>query len=479
VIITNGAVPLKDLQKNLFFLADRKLEFIHSEDVEIWEYILDYARAYSSNPSITSLRDFFERSKKLEVLDRLNEIEALTNVYVNTDFENLVRNALKEQNERKASYLLKDAGHILTNSLEVKKGRKKEVYRGYQDAIRYIMERSDELVMSESGQKFRTDITEDAEEVLSEFQNRVANSSKAWGRGTGLQDIDTVCRGAKPGEMWVHAASTGEMKTSFALNWAYKTVFYFKYNVYYLSLEMPVEQVRLILYVMHSNHVKFKKMGYSQPLDYRTIRDGVSEDGTPISTKDKEFFEVVVKDIEKGEGREYGRLIVECPSEVRTTMSYVKQRVELKHQTTPIHLVFIDYLSLLSSDKKASDRREELNSLFREAKQFCLTFNKGERIPVVVLHQINRDGKKEADKNDGVYTASALADTSEAERNADVISYTYLNPQLRETSEVLIGCIKNRDNPPFKGFLARVHFPSRYIDNLSKQSGKIGLENLF
>lgn len=476
VIDVDGSIDPDALQKNLYNLADSKLEFMMDEDQSVWEFILEYARTYTEVPSINSIRDYFEKENRLEVLDRIEEIEATKTTYTNSDFENLVRSALRAQNERNTGMLLKDAGHILTNGLTVGKGHKKRKYTGFKDSIRYIMERADKLLMTDSGQVFRSDITGDAEVVKKEFQNTLSNAHNAFGRGTGLEDIDLMCRGVKPGEFWIHAAYTGELKTTFALNWAYKTACIFKYNVYYYSLEMPVEQVRRILYVMHSNHPKFKKMGY-EPLDYRMIRDGVDSNGHEMSDAQIEFFEMVVQDMEDGFGKEYGSIFVECPDEPRTTVSMVKSRIELVHQTTPIHLVFIDYLGLLNAERNLSDYREELNSIFRDTKQMCLTFNRGERIPIVALHQINREGKKEADKNDGRYTPQALADSSAAERTADVITYTYLNNDLRHDSQTKIGCIKNRDNPHFEPFIANIHFPSRFISNMPKNTGPIGFQN--
>lgn len=478
VIDVNNSIDSKDLSKNLYTLSDSKLEFMEAEDQAIWDYIQDYALTYTKAPSVNSVRDYFEKQKNLEVLDRIEEIAAVSVTYKKADFENLIRSSLKAQNERKTNFLLRDASNILTNGLTLGKGRNKVEYRGYRDAIRYIMERSDKLLMSDSGTIFRSDITKDSEEVRKSYHKTLSNANKSWGRGTALDPIDLTCRGIKPGELWIHAAYTGELKSTFALNWAYKTAFLFGYNVYYYSLEMPVEQIRMILYVMHSNHPKFAKMGY-EPLSYRVIRDCVNDDGTKISQKDREFFELIIDDIEKGsESNRYGALFVECPEEEITTMSMVKSRIELVHQTTPIHLVFIDYLGLLNASRRFGDYREELNSIFREAKQMCLTFNRGERIPIVALHQINREGKKEADKNDGRYTAQALADTSAAERTADVITYTYLNPEYRERGETLIGCIKNRDNPHFAPFNARIHFPSRFIKNipLGSRNGTTSLD---
>jgi len=477
VINVQDTISSKDLSKNLYTLSDINLEFVNGEDAQIWDYIRDYATTYTQAPSINSVRDYFEKAQQVEVLDRVEEIANFGTTYLKTDFENLVRSALKDQNERLVSFLLKDASHILANGMDVGTGRKKQTYKGHADAIRYLMERADKVLMSDSGTVFRSDVTKDAPEVRRDFQNTLSNARNAWGRGSGLNEIDTTCRGIKPGELWIHAASTGELKTTFAINWAYKTAIMFGYNVYYYSLEMPVEQLRRIIYVMHSNHPKFAKMGY-EPLSYRMIRDGVDDDGNPLSKREIEFYEMIIDDIEKGQKLgEYGALFVECPDEPKTSMQMVKSRIELVHQTTPIHLVFIDYLGLLGASRNMGDYREELNSIFREAKQMCLTFNRGERIPIVALHQINREGKKEADKNDGRYNTQALADSSAAERTADVITYTYLNKEYRENGETLVGCIKNRDNPHFDPFVADIHFASRFIQNLTKTS-KAGPINL-
>lgn len=920
VIDIGGSIEADALQKNLYTLADADLAFLMDEDHAIWEYVLSYARVYTEAPAINSVRDYFEKEGRLDVLDRLEEIEASQDTYKYSDFENLVRQARLEQNERDTSMLLKDAGHILTNGLSIGRGKNKVDYKGYRDSLRYIMERADKLLTTDTGQVFRSNITGDSERVKKDFQNTLSNLHNAWGRGTGLENIDLMCRGVKPGELWVHSAFVGELKclqmfstvynhstrkletikdlydrqelpvvtalkdegkgdpvlvqaqtshlvengvrdiyrvtlksgrtleitdnhplwalneeglpewaelkdlregswvgtpsimrvpdprqdfsdeevklvgymigdgdcgkhshlgfaningeirhdfcesleslgyqegppsphhpyyrtnpeghshfheirigastqdspatsasplrsllerlglwgkgssdkfipgeffglpddqialllgalwstdgschvgdhkradrksktkrnditystispklatgiqglllrlgiqstvrtvnssyggepyqfytvrvvsntskrrfceevkvlgkeenfdalyarlrpvddrkfpaillkpygrsrvrpetsnwryahhiserfqtveghvlrefaskhpelnkhldgdvtwdqiesielkgqemtydlsvpvhhsfvvndvithnTSFALNWAYKTACIFKYNVYYYSLEMPVEQVRRILYVMHSNHPKFRRMGY-EPLDYRKIRDGVDSDGNKISQAEIDFFNLVVDDMEQGfASKEYGAIFVECPDEPVTTMTMVKSRIEMVHQTTPIHLVFLDYLGLLSADRRFSDYREELNSIFRSAKQMCLTFNRGERIPIVAMHQMNREGKKDADKNDGRYTAQALADSSAAERTADVITYSYLNDDLRRDQQVKIGCIKNRDNPHFEPFLANIHFPSRFISNITSHTGKIGIGGL-
>ena len=895
IINVDGEIEKPDLQRNLFYLHDSNLNFLQEEDQQIWEFVRDFASANASAPSINSVRDYFEKERKIEVLDRLEEIRAVNRLYDKSDFESLVRDKIKEQNIRETSYLLKDASHILTNSLE-EDGTK---YEGYRDALRYIAQRSDDLLRSDGGHLVRSDITEDAREVKKEFDNTLSNRQNAWGRGTGLDPIDTCCRGVKPGELWVHAGFTGELKclpgdatifdhstkrrrsikemfeseslpevtslykegekpllrqkksshiqqngvrdvydlklksgkevgstdnhrfftpkgwkelgnlkegdwvavpkkmdvpnptdvydnseveligyllgdgtvktqirffseteklrqnvkncllnmgfqkgqsdyitpnfsekfpnnrvpyigisqssgngnsemvspvkalldklglwgtdsstkfipdeffglpehqielllgalwatdgscstsqgrkditystaskglaldvqslllrlgirstvkyttigqkdyycvrvvtnpskiafceqirvpskedrfakllgllkngknegdntkwpaclfddyddnfrvqrengqwsyastikgrscltgkvlsrfasidpslnehyegdirwerierieyrgqemtydlsvpedhsfvvndiithnTTFALNWAYKTAFIFKYNVYYYSLEMPVEQVRRIIYVMHSNHPKWRRQGY-EPLTYRMIRDGVDTNNNKITQKQIDFFNLIVEDVENGQGSEYGHFFVECPDR-GATIPHIKNRVEMVHQNTPIHLLFIDHFGLVQGHRNLNDYYQELNSIVREAKATALNFNRGEKIPIVALHQINREGKKEARKNDGKYNLQALADANEVERSSDVITYTYLNENYRARNETLIGCLKNRDNPHFDPFVAKVNLSNRFIKNListTNGSANIGL----
>ena len=74
-----------------------------------------------------------------------------------------------------------------------------------------------------------------------------------------IQQMDEAIGGARDGELWVHAAFAGHLKTTFALNWAYNQAIWFHDNVLYFSLEMPYHQVRRwllaphILFV-HHNH---------------------------------------------------------------------------------------------------------------------------------------------------------------------------------------------------------------------------------
>ena len=51
--------------------------------------------------------------------------------------------------------------------------------------------------------------------------------------------------------------------------------------------------------------------------------------------------------------------------------------------------------------------------MIRDCKKLALNFNHGEALPVLLLFQINRLGKDDADKAEGVYKMKALAYSNE------------------------------------------------------------------
>ena len=91
-----------------------------------------------------------------------------------------------------------------------------------------------------------------------------------------------------------------------------------------------------------------------------------------------------------------------------------------------------------------------------------------------MLFQINRQGKEEAIKNQGRYKASAIAYANEVEKSADTITTTFLDDDHRRNGTTLFCNLKNRDNPIFEPFMARVEFGCRRIYNLNVTEAACG-----
>jgi len=264
-----------------------------------------------------------------------------------------------------------------------------------------------------------------------------------------------VCHGLKRGEMWVHAAFAGELKTTFALNWAYNLVTRYRTNVFYVSLEMPYEQLRRIVAVMHSANGRFKAMG-KKPLDYRKVRDG------ELPAEDEPFLQEVLKDFD--ENPDYCRFEIWSPDR-DVTIDDIRIEAELLHKQMDVGFLVIDHGGLVEPKRKHSSYTIELNSVLKDAKKLALHFNGGEGLAVLMLFQINREGKDAADKAEGKYKMRALSYANEAERSADVISTTYLNDDHRDNGTSTCCCLKNRDNPLFGTHLISVIFSCRRMKN--------------
>jgi hypothetical protein len=63
-----------------------------------------------------------------------------------------------------------------------------------------------------------------------------------------------------------------------------------------------------------------------------------------------------------------------------------------------------------------------------------------------MLHQINRDGKKEAAKT-GRYTMEHMAESSEVERSADFVFTVYQSEEDRVLQQAILDTLKFRRGP--------------------------------
>lgn len=462
IIDYDGGVSQENLTSNYKVLLEGRVEWTRPDDRKIFEFVQRFFQQHLELPQKATILDYFERQKEIEVVERCKDLEK-TPPYIRTNYRHLLTSVLEEQNKIKAITLFKEAQDIASKGLIIDG----EKHQGVKAAISHFTTNANRLIVPEHNAKLRGNLRQDGQAVWDEYTLAKTNKGLVWGRFCGLNNIDKICHGIKKGELWMHAAYAGELKTTFATNWAYNLVTRYRTNVLYVSLEMTYEHIRRLIYVVHSTNLKWRVMGY-KPLDYRRVRDG------ELTPEEEAFFQIVISDFNNNE--EYGSFEVWRPDDDITTDD-VKMEAELQHKQNEIGLLVIDHGGLLEARKKKKSRDFviELNSVIRDSKKLALNFNHGESIPVLLLFQINRDGKAEADKNDGVYKSmKALAYANEAERSADVVSTTYLNDELRSAKKTRFCNLKNRDNPLFETFEAAVDFNARRLFNLDGFSGDQG-----
>lgn len=458
VIDVDQSISQEHLISNFQRLMSARIEWTQPADERIYTYLMGYFQQRLELPARQTIVDYFSAIRDQEVIERVKDFDGVQ-PYYRSNYVHLISATVEDQSKIKALTYFKEAQEIITKGLIIDKEKK----QGLREGMMHIMRQAHQLLVHDHNGRTQGNLREDGQEVWDRYQEAKANKSLAWGKFCGLNEIDKVIRGINKGELWLHAAYTGELKTTFALNWAYNLITRYRSNVFYTTLEMPYEQVQTMIYVMHSSNPRFKAQGYD-PLDYDKVKAG------NLTEAEENFYKVVIDDFVHNE--EYGSFEVWGPSEDVTTDD-IKMAAELAHQKNPIGLLVIDHGGLVEPRKKkrSKDYVVELNSVLRDSKKMALHFNHGEKVPILLLFQINREGKDYADKNEGRYKLRALSYANEAERSADLVTTTYLNDDHRTAGTTLFDCLKRREGPRFNPFVAGVHWGSKRIANRDQFAG--------
>ena len=430
-----------------------QLEWGRPDDEAIYRYCSGFFAEHFEMPSAQTINDYFTETNNEDALGRLKFV-ALERPYARTNYSHLLNNIKEEQTALKLRVVLKEAAEILGKGIKDEKTG--EIVRGNEAAMFYVQRKAQQILMVDSNAQVFGDIRKESDVMIAEYDKVKNDPGSAYGVLCGVNEIDDACKGLKPGELWLHAAFPGELKTMFASNWAYNAVTKYKTNVVFISLEMTRPAMRRNAYSLHSANAKFAAQGF-KPLDYRSIRDGL------LTPEQEQYYrEIVCPDF--GTNPNYGTYELVIPDR-DWTISDISTQLELLNREFEVGLVVIDYGLLVKPETKRRNDSyvQEMNAIITGSKKLALHFNKGAKLPVMMLLQINRQGKEEADKNDGEYRMDALTWVNAAEKDADVITTTYLNKEMRQQRRTKICNLKNRDNPPFAPFEAHVQWEPRKI----------------
>jgi replicative DNA helicase len=452
-VIDWGGLSREGLVANYNKLRTSKVSWIQSTDRKIFKYVKDFHAAELDLPSAKVLVEFFSKIDDIETVERLKDIAAAM-AYEGANYSHVLRTVLEDQHRASLSAVLKDTQEIAQKGLVVGEGKEKQRLEGVKEAVLYFQRKAAELLVEQSSVKTRANLRQEAPEAWLDYQKAHAAPEQAVGKLFGIDEIDAVCKGAKVGELWVHAAYSGELKTVTGLNWCYQLVTRYKTSVFFVSLEMPLIQIRNIVCVMHSTHHKWAERGYNLTLEYRNVRDGA------LTDQEATFYKVVLDDFYTNE--DYAHFEVWTPDH-DVTVNDIKAAAEAHGREVDLGFIVIDHGGIVTPADKFKDFNIGLNSVIRDAKKLALQFNQGVGIALLLLFQINRQGKDDADKNDGRYKLRALASANEAERSADVVTTSYLDDQLRREGRARYCNLKNRDNPLFLPMIIGIDFATRRL----------------
>lgn len=457
----------EDFFDNYLRFKESDLGFTSPQDNNLWSFIDGFASKYGEVPTYVSVRENFERNNDLQTLDRLEMLEALPPIS-RGDFVLRLEQKIEDRKKRKVEEILSEAAQISISGIKIKEGREEVFLRGPTDAVKYFVEKTHEIIVPKRSEKLYGNVTEDIQASIKEHELRKNDPHGAQGALFGEQNLDSL-GGARRKEMWIHTAFTGGLKSTLALNWMYNQSVFFKNDSMYVSLEMPYAQCRRILHVMHSFHPKFNEvrceLGMQQVtsipkgLHYKKVRDGL------LDEKEEHFYkEYVLKDLANPDN-EYGAMEVHeaDPNKSRFVVEDIRQKAERVYTEHPIQTLFVDHAGLLHAKRSHSNFSESQNEVLRDLKRLASGFNQGQGIGVVCLFQINRDGYRQALKNEGKYNLTNLAYANEAEKSADIVTAGWVDEDLRKMNRLMVQCLKARDDKPFDDFYLRVEWPCRRL----------------
>jgi len=477
VIQVGGFPEAEDAYRNWIKLQEHSIEF-SSEDHDIYSYLRRFYSQMSAPPDFSIVREFFEKDDKIEAASRLDEIRK-AQPYIGTNYLAIVRSVEERQQTKNFILLMRDAGAIAETGRNLDKPvNGKKVLKGVHDAVNYVFDNLHDFTRVESGEKLEGVISDDADEVIEEYET-VRDTDQFANRNLfGLDPVDSVCRGHRRGEYWIHTAYASELKTTVALNYTYNNVMIYGRNIFYAILEMPYTQLRRQLYVIHSSHGKFVTDWYAADrkagvppeerylgLDYRKVRDG------ELSEQEEERFKIVAQDFK---ATAKGKMFIWRPPDDVTIMD-IRRKAEMFHNKYGCDGIVVDHFGLVRPRHRSSDYVVSLNAIVRDGRLMALNFGRGRGVPVLGLFQMNRQGKLRADKNDGYYDMAAISYANEVEKSADVVTWTYLNDTLRKDGKFYMGNLKNRDNPIFDRMIGKILWKSRRMRAI--ESNLIDMDN--
>lgn len=299
---------------------------------------------------------------------------------------------------------------------------------GYKEehSVQELLEQAEKELFSVSDQSLKQDLVS-VESILLENFDRLEELHKNKGamRGvkTGYRDLDNMTAGLQRSDLIILAARPSMGKTTLVTNLAYNVATINKQSVLFFSLEMSKEQLidRMLADV--------------SGVDAWNIRTG--------NLSDDDFNKL----------SEASGEIAEAPIYIDDTpgLTVLEMRTKARraaHQS-PVGLVVVDYLQLMSSSSNRTDgnRVQEVSEISRGLKLLARELN----VPVIALSQLSRSVES---RNPQIPQLADLRESGSIEQDADIVMFiyreAYYNPETERENITDLIISKHRNGPTGK-----------------------------
>ncbi|TAK12222.1 MAG: replicative DNA helicase [Anaerolineae bacterium] len=311
--------------------------------------------------------------------------------------------------------------------------------------IESAIDEAEKSVFSISDRRMQQDL-QPIQAVLGDFYDRIsdmaARGDELYGVPTGFVDLEKMLGGLQPSDLLIIAGRPGQGKTSFLLSIAKHAAQQHKKHVAIFSMEMSNEQVvqRLI--------------SHETGIDVQRLRQGkLDEDEWKLFAQAMETM---------GKTKVF---LDDTPSITPTQMRAKCRRLHMEHR---IDLVVVDYVQLMSGDRRTDNRVQEVSYITRNLKVLARELN----VPVLAAAQLSRAVEQRADKRPQL---SDLRESGSLEQDADIVMFIY-RPDLADVDSIKqnvaeIVVAKHRNGPTgsielvFRNQMAKFeNAATRYLD---------------
>jgi replicative DNA helicase len=252
---------------------------------------------------------------------------------------------------------------------------------------------------------------------------------------TGFADLDALTNGLHPGQLIVIAGRPGLGKSTLGLDIARSASIKHGQASVIFSLEMSKTEITMRLLSAEAR----------VPLHHMRAGSMTDDDWARLARR-------------MGEVAEAPLYIDDSPNltmmEIRAKARRLKQRNELR-------LIVIDYLQLMSGNKKAESRQQEVSELSRALKLLA----KELEVPVIAMSQLNRGAEQRTDKKP---LLADLRESGSIEQDADMVvllhredAYEKESPRAGEADFIVA---KHRNGPTATITVAFQGHYSRFVD---------------
>lgn len=242
------------------------------------------------------------------------------------------------------------------------------------------------------------------------------NRKDVTGIPTGFIDVDKRTAGLHGSELILIAARPGMGKTSFALNIAQNVATNAKVPVAVFNLEMPGIQL--------ANRI----LASEAMISSEALKKG------NIKESDWDKIAAAVDFLSNSE------LYIDDSSS--STISEIGARCRKLKLEKNIGLVVIDYIQLMSTNRRDGNRQLEISEISRSLKILAKDLD----IPIIALSQLNRSADKRDNKEP---VLSDLRESGAIEQDADMVMFLYregyYNPETEEPNKAKCIFAKHRN----------------------------------